>query len=390
MAAASGYTILDQRLDHYKEIVSKKKEEKDMTKGFLLDFFKILDPKGQAHLAQDVSGCATDELLRLLVKSLTDCLLGPMKGAGGKTSSNPTPMVPRLGIEDSIDNMVAQDHDPVTRGAQKALRRNCMQRDGSRCVASRAWQNGLENIPDDDDTANLEAAHILPFNLGSFNRNDSQEVLKHANTWVNINRYFPTLKTMSFTSEHLNAEKNAMMLDRTLHFEFSAFRMCFVATGIRNQYHIKTFKDIPSQALKCLPTNRLATFQSHSGSWELPDPELLRIHAQLAEFFHMSGHGERIDKILRDYEELGVLASDGSTNVEDLLAIRLSSLPLNVRERSDSESKPSGKHPLSKEQGGPSENVRPRSDSESKASGKHVAPKRGGQQPSPSGPENKP
>ncbi|CAI7614108.1 unnamed protein product [Penicillium pancosmium] len=356
--------ILNQRLGRYEEDTSKK--TKDMTKGFLLDFFKILDPKAQAHLAQDAAGCATDKLLRLLVKSITDCLLTPMKGAGGRTPfSAETPLVPRQGIEASIETLIAEGRDPITRADQKALRRRCLQRDGSRCVATRFWDPQYESHPKGAKKADLEAAHIIPFDLGSFKSENSNEVKHNANIWVNLNRYFPTLKAMRFTSEHLNAEKNAMMLERGLHHEFGLFRLCFVATGVENQYRMKTFEDTRDPALMILPAHRTVTFKSHGGGWKLPDPELLRIHAALAEFFHMSGHGERIDKILREFEELGGLASDGSTNVEDLLASRLSSLPFNIRERSGSES-------------------------ESKASGKHVAPKRGGQQPGPSGPENVP
>jgi hypothetical protein len=47
----------------------------------------------------------------------------------------------------------------------------------------------------------------------------------------------------------------------------------------------------------------------------------------------MSGQAEIIDTLLRDFEYCGGLAQNGSTNIEDLLAVRsLSLLPSNAHE----------------------------------------------------------
>ena len=287
-----------------------------------------------------------------------------MKSAGGKTPTDSITVSPRKGIEESIENLSAQGIDPISRNNQGKVREHCLKRDGYRCVATRLW-SGHHRHPDNVTTGSLQAAHIIPFSLGSFNRNSKDDVRRHSNIWVNINRYFPSLVRMGFNSEHLNDERNVMMIDKLLHDEFGAFRFCFVATGKKdNQYYMRTYKDTISSQLGHLPADRIMTFRSHEEKWDLPNPELLRIHAALCDFFHMSGHGERVDKILRDFEELGVFAHDGSTNVEELLASRLLSLDLNTRERSGSDFN---------------------------APAKHIEPaERGGQKPHLSGPENKP
>lgn len=59
---------------------------------------------------------------------------------------------------------------------------------------------------------------------------------------------------------------------------------------------------------------------NHQEKYPLPDPVLLRVHASIAKFLHMSGMGEYIDKIVREREDIGCFAIDGSTNVEELLA----------------------------------------------------------------------
>lgn len=75
----------------------------------------------------------------------------------------------------------------------------------------------------------------------------------------------------------------------------------------------------------------LVKFRIHKGSWELPHPELLELHASIGNFLHMSGQAEIINKVLRDFEDCGGLALCGSTNIEDLLAAsKLSLLASNV------------------------------------------------------------
>lgn len=112
-----------------------------------------------------------------------------------------------------------------------------------------------------------------------------------------------------------------MMLEAGIHVEFGQFNLVFEATGTPHQYRIKTFPGIPSSATMLLPRSRLVKFRVHKGNWELPDPELLKIHAHIGNFLHMSGHGEIIDKLLGDFEDCGGLAPNGSTNIRDLLAM---------------------------------------------------------------------
>lgn len=303
----------------------------------LRDFSKTLDPQAQARLAQDASECATDEDIRQLFMRINGGLLVPIKRAGGKTPTDLTHSFTHRGVE--LNGTV-----PGTRSTHKTLRNHFMQRDGFRYVASSFWHINHESLPEGAETGDLETAHIIPFNLG-FHPDNSKNVKRHGDTsiWANLNCYFPSLEDIPFSSEQINIETNAMMLDRTLHHQFGAFKLCFIATDINHQYHLETFKDTPTSALRFLPTYHLATLQSHEGKWELPDPELLRIHAQLADIFHKSGHGKRIgkriDKIWEDYEDLRGLASDGSTNVEDLLACRMSSIFGSFEVSSGSESK---------------------------------------------------
>ncbi|CAG8360126.1 unnamed protein product [Penicillium salamii] len=127
-----------------------------------------------------------------------------MKAEGGKTPTEITPS-PRSGVEDSIESLMSQDIEPITRSDQLRPRDHCLQRDGYKCLAT-----GFYSYPDPHPpnaiTTHLEAAHIIPFALGDFDANNRDSVDKHSTIWVNLNRYFPVLRNMSFTSEQIDEE----------------------------------------------------------------------------------------------------------------------------------------------------------------------------------------
>ncbi|KAJ6029924.1 uncharacterized protein N7446_001012 [Penicillium canescens] len=340
---SSSKTKLDRKLNTYTPL-----EPTDKTKNFLRDFFTSLPPDGKQNLAGDVLGCADDEKLRQLVQSIRDGLLIPMKAKGGKAPTEITPSS-RSGVEDSIKNLKSQNIEPISRSCQSQLRHRCLERDGNKCLATGQYSHNHAH-PQNAITTHLEAAHIIPFALGSFQANDGEAVDRNAKIWVNLRRYFPVLRNMSFTSERINSEKNVLMLDSQLHTEFGQFRLIFEATGVAHQYRIKTFPDTATGPIRNLPKNRHVKFKVHKGSWELPDPKLLGIHACIGNFLDMSGQAEIIDKVLKDFEDCGGLAPSGSTDIEDLLVVSgLSLLPSNTNETPDSQKSLEKQRPLEKQ-----------------------------------------
>jgi len=264
-----------------------------------------------------------------------------MKAQSGKTPTEITSS-PLSGFEHSVE--------PISRSSQSQIRQRCLERDGNRCVAA-GYYNHSNAHPRNALTTYLEVSHIIPFTLGSFQADDGE-------IWVNLRRYFPILRSMSFTSEQINSEKNALILDSQLHRVFAQFKLIFEATGVAHQYRIKTFPGIATGPIQGLPRNRLVKFRVHKGSWEkgswekgswekgswekgswekgsweLPDPNLLKIHACIGNFLHISGQAKIIDKLLQRFEDCDGLAPSGSTNIEDLLAV--SSLSLLPRKGSD-------------------------------------------------------
>ena len=77
------------------------------------------------------------------------------------------------------------------------------------------------------------------------------------------------------------------------------------------------------------PNNPVIQLTTTNVDLPLPDPCLLRLHAACAKVAHLSGAGQIVDEILRDIEELNVLASDGGS-AHVLTAALLNSLQVAV------------------------------------------------------------
>lgn len=83
-----------------------------------------------------------------------------MKASNGQTPGAITP-------EEPIENLNSMEFESSSRAAQHRLRQECLRRDGWRCVVTKFWDPKLR-LPHELLSCPLEAAHILPFSLGSF------------------------------------------------------------------------------------------------------------------------------------------------------------------------------------------------------------------------------
>ncbi|KAJ5085393.1 hypothetical protein N7532_010164 [Penicillium argentinense] len=332
---------LDQRLNSYVPLEPSGGKPSDDTKGFLRLLWTMLPPGGKENLAKDIlkgkdgEPRPDDEALRQLVQSIRSGLLIPMKAQGGKTPTEVTPS-PRSGVEDSVEDIKGKSIEPISRNPHSKLRKNCLERDGYKCMATHQYSIDHPH-PKSARTTYLEAAHIIPYTLGIFQPLDGKDVDRHAKIWINLRRYFPVLRAMSEDLKLINCEENMLMLDSQLHKGFGQFKLIFEATGVPNQYRIKTFTGMPTGPIQNLPKKRLVLFRVHQGHWKLPDPQFLQVHACIGTFLHMSGQGESMDKVINHFRECGGLAPSGSTNIEETLAVSsLSLLPANVEESPES------------------------------------------------------
>ncbi|KXG48990.1 uncharacterized protein PGRI_028600 [Penicillium griseofulvum] len=302
----------------------------DDTKKFVETCFRYLPLNGQVNLSEDVSGCRSDEELRQLAASIDTGLLRPLLSKGGMTPAI-TPS-PRIGFDDSVENPNSLDITPVSRNDQERLCRNCLQREGYRCTITKMWSSN-DHPPPGEPTGILRAVHILPFALRSFTNDDERR--ETSQVWATIFRYFPSLRsTLNMSPEDVNREDDIMMMTTPIHEEFGLFHFVFEDTTTPNCYHLKLFPRFGSGYIPLLPSNRIVTLTSHDPRFSLPRAKHLQLHAAIGNILHASGRGEKIEKLIRDLEEVGgsALSKDGSTNISDLLSVtHLSLLASNSR-----------------------------------------------------------
>ncbi|KAE8377181.1 hypothetical protein BDV26DRAFT_282019 [Aspergillus bertholletiae] len=318
---ADAKQTLDRKLDQYQPF-----HPEDDTLSFLRIVHRYLPLQGQVNLAEDVERCSDDEEVRQLAESFDTGLLRPMLANGGTTPA--ITLSRRLGMEDSVENLLPEGIQTASRDSQRRLRDHCLAREGHRCAVTKAWSLDYKERPPDAADAPLEAAHIIPFALGVFREGDRDERYRHAIIWVNINRYFPDLRSRrGFSSEDVNNEENVIMMLQALHTEFGNFRFTFEATQTTNRYRIKEFPGFARLYRTFLPPNRFVTFTSHDGRYPLPSPTILTVHAAIANILNLSGRGEKIQEMRRDLGSMSEgLARDGSTKVEELLSVSKLSL----------------------------------------------------------------
>ncbi|KAJ5096705.1 hypothetical protein N7456_007426 [Penicillium angulare] len=326
--APSNQQRLNRRLNAY-----VPSSPTDHTKGFVSDLFKVLPKGGQQNLVENIFSL-DDDGLRQHMQHIHDAMLVPLRAAGGKTPTEIT-LSPRYG-----EDLKSLDIDPISRNSQSQLRAHCLERDGGKCLATGVYEPKFTPLPPNAIAVPTNASHIIPFAMGIFNRQNTPEVHRHSEIWTTIGRYFPKLHRTMFTSEQINTEQNIMTLDSQIHGAFGAFQFAFMATRVRHEYRLELFDDMPSGLAVRLPESRMVRFEVHKGDWQLPNPDFLAMHAAIAKFFHMQGHGERIDKLLDRYQECGGLAPSGSTNVEALLSVSgLSLMSSNVAKEPEKEGK---------------------------------------------------
>jgi hypothetical protein len=311
--------IYSEMPDEVRTIIKDYKplSESDNTKDILREVFKYLPADGRVHLLEDIVESARNNTVRQLARSIISGLLRPMKVAGGKTG-NITPS-PRHGLDEAIEELAARTDEPMKR-QQAKIRQEAMLREGNRCIISGFYDLKLRRQYPGEDCEDLDAAHIVPFCLASF-ENDNDKLQKIA-VWENIFRYFPSVSTrLNFYYEDINSLRNVMMLSVSLHRSFGNFHLALEQTDTPNQYRVKTFPGFAPVYRGFLPQNRMVTMRAQDGRIPLPSPTLLQVHCAIAHILHATGEGEKTEKILDDSDAIGGLAPSGSTDIAELFSV---------------------------------------------------------------------
>lgn len=153
--------------------------------------------------------------------------------AGGQ-APRPLSTPPSMDAPGAIDQSMAT-MEASTRGDQELLRRDCLARDGYRCVFTGYWDSdscarGVVQPPPGQIWRSVECAHIIPFALGKFDETDAVQTRNKAIIWFALYRYFPEIEG-KIEPGNINQHGNALSLSLETHSSFSKYWIGFEPQG---------------------------------------------------------------------------------------------------------------------------------------------------------------
>ncbi|GFG25701.1 hypothetical protein IFM61606_05653 [Aspergillus udagawae] len=292
----AGDAVSDERTSIEKLTQYKPQDRKDETVKILKSFIDNLPFESRKVIMKFIN-ISDDHNISNLAHHLRTAVLIPMKAQGGKT-----PQVTPL---------------PLSGNDQEWLKKTCFQRDNYKCVVTKIWDpvaGSIFNIQG-EMTLNTQLAHIIPFSMGHWeNERKAKEI---AQCWETLYLLFPSIKDI-IKPTTVNTPANAMTMAVPVHQDFGSFQIAFRPTDTENTYRIKVYPW--HQTFFGQYYEKPITFTKHTTS-ESPSKVLLEMHAAIAEILQASGQGEKIDELLRKWDDIRCLASDGSTDLESLLSL---------------------------------------------------------------------
>ncbi|KAJ7832318.1 hypothetical protein B0H14DRAFT_2803173 [Mycena olivaceomarginata] len=266
--------------------------------------------------------------------------LGPnlvlVRSNGGplpESSSHPS----RPSLDIMRDRIIKEMRTPTTVGD---ARKTALLRDGYRCMLSRAYDHESANLypelEERERAANAGFTAVQCAHIFSETAQDSEKKLPYAGTAMAILEVFGLdNKKESLVGNNVHLPFNTLSMEANLHQLFD--RLVFWLEEVIGQPHTYDIRTVDPKIFRTrggIPSERV-TFQvdpavvarclaNGKEPPTLPSPALLAIRAACSRVAHMSGAAEQIDQILRDLEEMPVMAWDGGS--AELLASRLSQM----------------------------------------------------------------
>lgn len=218
------------------------------------------------------------------------------------------------------------------------IRRACFTRDGHRCVVSRAFdmheaevrgeQYGMRTACDDDgmtlfdDSDNkfelLELAHIVPSTL---TETEKGRLGARRRSTLRILNMLDNGVVDLIEGAEIGRPRNSIVLSHNIHSYFCEFGVFFdeVPSQGPHTYTIRTFRPFLALALGLPVTRTLFNFDGV----DPPSPRLLALHRAIAHILHFSGAGAYISRLSHDMEKNVAIQPDGSTNLAEMINLRL-------------------------------------------------------------------
>jgi hypothetical protein len=208
---------------------------------------------------------------------------------------------------------------PRWKQALLALKEDCLARDGNRCVLTGLFDVHREPIVcEGAGCTATQCAHILPYALSA--ATSRINTASKSTIWWALYRYFPCIRG-KIGVKSINSTTNAVTLTFEASVHFSRYDVKLAPYGLTDHtYSPQTFEDHPILGRLL----RTVKFEVNDSKARMPEPELIRLHGQVARILHETGIGSKIQAAWTELDEDGeirggTLAADGSTDVGRLL-----------------------------------------------------------------------
>ncbi|KAJ2920985.1 hypothetical protein H1R20_g16109, partial [Candolleomyces eurysporus] len=205
---------------------------------------------------------------------------------------------------------------PSNHASRPSFDTKALVRDGYRCVITGDYDfpslmmcpELVEEAGPDPSWGFTELCHIFSASTSVILENGDKRT--HAATCCTIAESFGyTTIQQDLNGEKIHRLENVMTMKVDLHRLFDGLELWLVQVG-KDTYKVETFNLLVNQ----LYGGREVKFTTENPKGlPVPSPEYLALHAACAKVAHSSGATEYIETILRDAEEIRVLAADGSS-----------------------------------------------------------------------------
>ncbi|GBE87626.1 hypothetical protein SCP_1103030 [Sparassis crispa] len=279
-------------------------------------------PQGRLNVAREIQTCVsasnTQDLLAALAQFYEDHFIRVFKSAKG-----PTPTVSMHPSRPSFD-LTAEEKNLLLKEApqdHRAAKLLCLIRDNYRCVVTGKYDaSTYKSMRLKDKTfispapvGYTELAHIIAESTNTNIQGGGSKRKYAASAWAVLERF----GRVNVVDDELNGEgihrlPNVMTMSLDAHRAFDNLDIWFEEIG-NDRYRLCAESNTILAAAGVDINNPVVQLTTTDVDLHLPDARLLRLLATCAKVSRLSGAGEYIDAILRDMEELKVLASDGGS-----------------------------------------------------------------------------
>ncbi|KDQ52299.1 hypothetical protein JAAARDRAFT_198467 [Jaapia argillacea MUCL 33604] len=279
-------------------------------------------PEGRRNVATEIQTCvmASDTPDRLvdLAQFYMDHFIRAFKAAKSCTPTTSThPSRPSLNLTAQEKHALLQEAPQNHRAAKKL----CLVRDGYRCVITGKYDKATsDNQKRRDSTfaapapiSFTELAHIIAESTNADIQWGGSKRDCPASAWAVLGGFGKVdVQNDQLNEEGIHRLPNVMTMSHDAHCYFDGLELWLEEIDT-NRYLVRVTDPDYLVGLGINANNPQIQLTTTDVDLPLPDPHLLRLHAACAKVAHLSGAGQIVDAILRDIEELEVLAYDGGS-----------------------------------------------------------------------------